>query len=87
MRILVTGGSGLIGQHCIEGLSKAGHTVTGTFSSGNGPSVEGKWVKVDLLNAEQRAKLIERSLFCCWVYDVSMLRRSNAPDVRRESLS
>jgi nucleoside-diphosphate-sugar epimerase len=59
MHILVTGGSGLIGQHCIEGLSKAGHTVTGTFSSGNGPSVEGKWVKVDLLNAEQRAKLIE----------------------------
>lgn len=80
MRILVTGGSGLIGQHCIEGLSKAGHTVIGTFSSGSGPSVEGKWVNVDLLDAEQRAKLIESEKPEMLMHLAWDVRNWNGPD-------
>ncbi len=80
MRILVTGGSGLIGRHCIVGLKKAGHDVSGTFSSGHEPAIEGKWIKVDLLNAGQRLKLIETETPEVLIHLAWNVRNWNGPE-------
>lgn len=58
MRILVTGGSGLIGKHCIAGLRKSGHEVIGTVASSEPPRDGGFWTQTNLLSADDRSKLI-----------------------------
>ncbi|MCB1120836.1 MAG: NAD(P)-dependent oxidoreductase [Verrucomicrobiae bacterium] len=59
MKVLVTGGSGLIGQHCIRGFLQAGHEVTGLFSRSK-PALEGcQWLQVDLLDEAQRNAVVD----------------------------
>lgn len=59
MNILVTGGSGLIGQHCIRGLIEAGREVAGLYSRTR-PNLEGcHWFQANLLDEAQRRLIFD----------------------------
>lgn len=59
-RVLLTGGSGFVGRHCIAPLTARGyevHAVTGRRSSEGGGAC---WHQADLLDEGQRCALVER---------------------------
>jgi nucleoside-diphosphate-sugar epimerase len=58
MRILVTGASGFLGQHCVRASAEAGHHVIALNRTGIAPAGATESLSADLLSADEVAKAV-----------------------------
>jgi nucleoside-diphosphate-sugar epimerase len=59
-RVLLTGASGFIGQHCIRPLIQRGFEVVGTYRTSQPLAIEGvRWVRAELLQGGAARRLVD----------------------------
>jgi nucleoside-diphosphate-sugar epimerase len=59
MRILVTGASGFLGQHCVRASAESGHHVIALNRTGIAPAGSTESLSADLLSADEVAKAVK----------------------------
>ena len=62
MRVLITGGSGLLGWWLTRSFVKAGYHVVSTFNTSEPPGLEGvEWKRLDITRPEQVSRIVSES--------------------------
>ena len=59
MKVFVTGGTGLLGYWIVRSFSSKGFTVYATYNEKSPPSLDASWIKLNLEERENIARIIE----------------------------